>query len=144
MGSNCLKAKATSRRQFSFTSKVPENPGIPFCWPRKDKKLSHPWSHPVVLSMGPLDWESRALTTRPLLLISFYISRYHFSQSFRTSFNIIGCPLTERPKSAKHEEIFFSILLKPSFLCVFEWTQLSCCWVGWFPNYHILREKTII
>ena len=24
-----------------------------------------PWIHPVVLNMGPLDWESKALTTRP-------------------------------------------------------------------------------
>ena len=24
-----------------------------------------PWIHPVVLNMGPLDWESNALTTRP-------------------------------------------------------------------------------
>ena len=30
-------------------------------------ELSRPWSHPVVLSMGPLDWESKTLTTRPLL-----------------------------------------------------------------------------
>ena len=28
-----------------------------------------PWSHPVVLNMGPLDWESSTLTTRLLLLI---------------------------------------------------------------------------
>ena len=33
--------------------------------PRKDERLSRPWSHPVVLNMGPLDWESSALTTRP-------------------------------------------------------------------------------
>ena len=29
--------------------------------------MSRPWSHPVVLNKGPLDWESSALTTRPLL-----------------------------------------------------------------------------
>ena len=38
---------------------------------REDERLSQPWSHPVVLSMGPLDWESSALTTRPLLQFSF-------------------------------------------------------------------------
>ena len=27
------------------------------------------WTFPVVLNMGPLDWESNTLTTRPLLLI---------------------------------------------------------------------------
>ena len=35
--------------------------------PRKDERLSWHWSHPAVLNMGPLNWESSALTTRPLL-----------------------------------------------------------------------------
>ena len=35
--------------------------------PQKDERLSRPWSHPVVLNPGLLDWECRALTTRPLL-----------------------------------------------------------------------------
>ena len=30
-------------------------------------RLSQPWSYPVVLNLGPLDWESTAITTRPLL-----------------------------------------------------------------------------
>ena len=33
--------------------------------PRKDERLSRPWSHPVVMNPGPLDWESSTLTTRP-------------------------------------------------------------------------------
>ena len=33
-----------------------------------DEGLSQPGSHPVVLNMGPLDWESSASTTRSLLL----------------------------------------------------------------------------
>ena len=33
--------------------------------PRKDKRLSRPWSHLVVLNMGPLDWKFSTLTTRP-------------------------------------------------------------------------------
>ena len=51
---------------------------LPLCFqkfyrPRKDERLSQPWSHPVVLSMGPLNWESSALTTRPLL----HKAQYH-------------------------------------------------------------------
>ena len=68
MGFNCLKATATSRRQFTFYHSVPRNSWYSFYQPRKDERLSRPWSHPVVLIMGPLDWESSALTTRPLLL----------------------------------------------------------------------------
>ena len=62
MGFNCLKATATSRRQFSFYHSVPRNSWYSFYRPRKDERLSRPWSHPVVLITGPLDWES---TTRP-------------------------------------------------------------------------------
>ena len=67
MGINCLKATATSRRQFNFYHSVPRNSWCSFYRPRKDERLSRPWSHPVVLIMGPLDWESSALTSRPLL-----------------------------------------------------------------------------
>ena len=67
MGFNCLKATATSRRQFTFYHEVHRNFWYSFYRPRKDKRLSRPWSHPVVLNTGPLDWESSALTTRPLL-----------------------------------------------------------------------------
>ena len=38
-----------------------------FYRPRKDEKLSRPWSHTVVLNTGPLDWKSSTLTTRVLL-----------------------------------------------------------------------------
>ena len=34
--------------------------------PRKDEKLSWPCSHPVVSNLGPPDWESNTLRTRPL------------------------------------------------------------------------------
>ena len=34
--------------------------------PPKDERLARPWSHPLVLNLGPLDWESSALTIRPL------------------------------------------------------------------------------
>ena len=63
---NCLKARATSRRQFTFYE-VPRNSWYSFYQPRKDERLSRPWSHPVVLNTGPLDWQSSALNTRQLL-----------------------------------------------------------------------------
>ena len=66
MGFHCLKATATSRRQFTFYHSVPRNSWYSFYRPRKDERLSRPWSHPVILITGPLDWESSALTTRPL------------------------------------------------------------------------------
>ena len=42
------------------TTKFPQIP-----W--RDDRLSQPWSHPVVLNTGLLDWESSTLTTRSLL-----------------------------------------------------------------------------
>ena len=67
MGFNCLKATATSGRQFTFYHSVPRNSCSSFYWPWKDERLSPLWSHPMVLITGPLDWKSSALTTRPLL-----------------------------------------------------------------------------
>ena len=58
MGFNCLNPTATSRRQFTFYHSVPRNSWYSF---------HQPWSHPLILNMGPLDWESGALATRPLL-----------------------------------------------------------------------------
>ena len=58
MGFNCLKARATWEGSL-LTTKLPE------IRPRKDERLSRPWSHPVVLNTGPLDLESTALTTKP-------------------------------------------------------------------------------
>ena len=47
-----------------FTTKFPEIPGIySFHQTQKDRRLSQPWSHPVVLNTGPLNWESSTLTT---------------------------------------------------------------------------------
>ena len=66
MGFNCLKARATSRRQFTFYHKVPRNSWYSFYRPWKNERLSRPWSHPVVLNMGPLGWESSALSTKNL------------------------------------------------------------------------------
>ena len=60
-------APATSRRQFTFYHSVPRNSLYSFYRLREDGRLSRPWSHPVVLNTGPFDWESSALTTRPLL-----------------------------------------------------------------------------
>ena len=66
---NCLKVGATSRRQFAFYHYVPRNSRYSFYRPQKDERLSWPWSHPVILSTRPLDWESSPLTTRSLFLV---------------------------------------------------------------------------
>ena len=71
MGFNCLKARATLRKQFTFYHYVSRNSWYSLYRSWKDERLSWAWNHPVVLNMGPLDWESSALTTRPLFHIIF-------------------------------------------------------------------------
>ena len=56
---NCLKSTVTTKRQFTFFHSVPRNSWYPFDQPRKDERLTQPWSHSVDLNTGPLDWESR-------------------------------------------------------------------------------------
>ena len=46
-------------------------------WPRKDERLSRPWSRPLVLNTGPLDWESSALTTG--LTLTSHLSSHRLS-----------------------------------------------------------------
>ena len=57
-GVNCLKATATSRRQFTIYHSVPRNSWYSFYWPWKDERLSRPWTHPVVLITGQLKGKS--------------------------------------------------------------------------------------
>ena len=57
MGFNCLKATATSRRQFTFYHSVPRNSWYSLCRPRKDERLSRPCSHPVVLNTRPYSYK---------------------------------------------------------------------------------------
>ena len=93
MGFNCLKATATSRREFTFYHSVPRNFWYSFYRPQKDERLSRPWSHPVVLNAGPLDWQSSALTTRPLLHITkITVTFTKLSQnSVLPSVGVLGC-----------------------------------------------------
>ena len=53
------KVTATWTRQLTLYHSVPRNPWHSLYSPRKDERLSHPWSHPVALITGPLDRVSR-------------------------------------------------------------------------------------
>ena len=55
-----------------FLPLVPRNSWYSFYRPRKDERLSRPWSHSMVLNTGPLDWETSILTTRPLLQKTYF------------------------------------------------------------------------
>ena len=55
--------KPLQRESLLFTT---NSPGVA-ATPRKDGRLSQPWSHSMVLNLGPLNWESSALTNKPLL-----------------------------------------------------------------------------
>ena len=59
--------RATTRRGFTFYHSVPRSSWYPFNRPRKDERLSWPWSHAVVLNPWTMDWESSALIAMPFL-----------------------------------------------------------------------------
>ena len=65
--------RATTRRQFTFYHSIPRNPMYPFDQPRKDERPTRPWSCTVAFNTGPLDWESSALTNRPVFVFSLLI-----------------------------------------------------------------------
>ena len=89
IGFNYIKVTVTSRRKFTFYHSVPRNTWYSFFRPRKDERLIRPWSHPVVSSMGPLDWQSSALTTRPLLLFFFWPMSPFYIPTENTRFRIL-------------------------------------------------------
>ena len=53
---------ATKRRQLTFYHSVSRSSWYLFNRPRKEERMSLPWSHRAVLNRGLLDWESSALT----------------------------------------------------------------------------------
>ena len=63
--------RATTRRQFTFYHSATRTSWYLFNRLRKNERLSWPWSHPAVLNLGSLDWQSSTLTTRPLLVFTY-------------------------------------------------------------------------
>ena len=85
--------RATTSKQFTFYHSVSRNSWYRFYQPRKDKRLTQPWSHTVALKTGPLDWESSALTNRPVfvfLLPIFNESKIWGKPTLLTIKNIIN------------------------------------------------------
>ena len=72
--------RAITRREFTFYHSVPRNSWYPFELPRKDERLTRPWSHAVAFNARPLDRGSSALTNIPVfpLLIFNESKRCHF------------------------------------------------------------------
>ena len=64
-------------RLFTFYHQVFRNSWYSSDQPRQDERLSQPWSHPVALNMGPLNWEFSTLTARSLL----HEGNYSFSKT---------------------------------------------------------------
>ena len=68
-GSTASKLEPLWRNSLLFTSKFPEATGTHFI--DLERKAESTLNHPMALDTGPRDRESRALTTRPLLHITF-------------------------------------------------------------------------
>ena len=84
-GSTASRLEPLQGGSLLFILKSPEIPGIYSLYQHwKDWRLSLPCSHPVVLNMGPLNWESSTLTTRPLLHIREVLKRILINQLNRS------------------------------------------------------------
>ena len=69
-GSTISRLQSHFEETFYFFHSTPKTSWYSFNQPQEDKRLSKPWSHPVVLNLGLLDWETSALTTKPLVVFS--------------------------------------------------------------------------
>ena len=82
-------------------------------------RLSQPWSYPVVLNLGPLDWESTAITTRPLLHCFVRFAEKYSQISLLIDFwNLNISTLSPFP-----EHIWLWTALNPVKLKEFTWSQ---------------------
>ena len=86
-GSNASRLEPLRGGSLLFTTKVPEIPGTHFIDLGKiTLDLSRPWSYPVVLNTGLLDWESSALTAMLIVVNSSY-TRSENQSSIKPKFN---------------------------------------------------------
>ena len=69
-GFYCLKCNSVTSRQSTFYHSVFKISWYSFNRHGEDEKMSQSLSHPLGLNLGPLDLESSALSTRPLLYCS--------------------------------------------------------------------------
>ena len=67
---NCLEALEPLRGDSLLFTSVSKISCYSFNRTREDERLSQPWSHPVVLNLGSIDWVSSALTTRSLNVLN--------------------------------------------------------------------------
>ena len=82
-------------------------------------RLSQPWSYPVVLNLGPLDWESTAITTRPLLhCFVRFVEKYSQISLLIDFWNLDISTLSPFP-----EHIWLWTALNPVKLKEFTWSQ---------------------
>ena len=76
--------------------------------PQKDERLSRPWSHPVVLNMGPLDWESRAYGEKWHYLVKSLSALFRGIRSnYKEDFYCLNCfqSNTTENKLKKHKKV---------------------------------------
>ena len=70
IGFNCLKAREPLQRDSLLFAMVSLRTfWYSFDRTQNDERLSPPWGQLMLLNQSPLDWESSAQTTRPLLCI---------------------------------------------------------------------------
>ena len=111
-----------------FLPQVPRNSWYSLYQPRKAERLSRPWSHPMVLNTGPLEWESSALTTMPLLRYSSVVDLYEVKSKYCIFWltkisikSIIICYNPEQNKITTPKNLLFTFPLPPFLPIQFVW-----------------------
>ena len=99
--------------------------------PRKDERLSRPWSHPTVLNRGPLDWESSA----------FWMGMASLHKNIQLMLELLNAPFWG---------LYFSYYILMTFLMMSFVTPLSTLCVirhlicgnnqNWLLNFNLVCE----
>ena len=95
---NFLMVEYLSVKDF-VTSTIFTNAFLIKYFPRKDERVSLPWSHQVVSNSRPLDWESSTLTNRTLLhkTLCLLLLMKSFNGSLNHPITLVWCSLEPKP-----------------------------------------------
>ena len=112
MGSTVSRLQRRYEEAAHFLPPRPQEFLVLIYRPRKDEMLSRPWTYPVTLKLGPLDWESSALTKKPLLrtpntkktIILLYKCCFFWLHFFDLFFFISGLAFTWHWRITRQQE----------------------------------------
>ena len=110
MGFNCLRARATSRRQFTFYHLIPRNSWYSFYRQRRNETLGQPLSHKSNLHGSTENCKTIMVRNVDVLLIQLHCKRFWPSISLKRNNHYLRITAwKKRIKGQHHLRLYFLV-----------------------------------